>query len=164
MLAREFPHLQLSCGADDLALEFFAWGAQSWVCAAANFFSAECLLLFESCALNSDFVTGRRLMKAMMPVMTVLERSGKFVQCVKYGCELDGLPAGESVRLPLRPMKKELKRTLRDAIVTARTTISRITASARRGDEAPGNGEKPGGRSKRAPIASASGKRGTTNG
>lgn len=128
MLAREFPHLQLSCGADDLALEFFAWGARSWVCAAANFFGAESIALYEHCVLQNDFVTGRRLMKAMLPVMTVLERGGKFVQCVKYGCELDGLPAGESVRLPLRPMKKELKRTLRDAITTARTTIHQLLA------------------------------------
>ena len=126
MLAREFPHLQLSCGADDLALEFFAWGAQSWVCAAGNFFAKESLALFDACVVRNDFVVGRRIMKAMMPVMTVLERGGKFVQCVKYGCELDGLPAGQTVRLPLRPMKKELKRTLRDAIVTARTTIRQI--------------------------------------
>ncbi len=123
MLAREFPHLQLSCGADDLALEFFVWGAQSWVCAAGNFFAKESLALFDACVVRNDFVTGRRIMKAMMPVMTVLERGGKFVQCVKYGCELDGLPAGQTVRLPLRPLKKELKRTLRDAITTARTTI-----------------------------------------
>jgi 4-hydroxy-tetrahydrodipicolinate synthase len=126
MLAREFPHLQLSCGADDLALEFFAWGSQSWVCAAGNFFAEESLALFDACVVNNDFSTGRRIMKAIMPVMTVLERGGKFIQCVKYGCELDGLPSGESVRLPLRPMKKELKRTLRDAIKTARTSVRKI--------------------------------------
>ena len=126
MLAREFPHLQLSCGADDQALEFFVWGAQSWVCAAGNFFLKESLFLYERCVLNNDFVTGRRIMKAMLPLMTVLERGGKFVQCVKYGCELVGMPAGETVRLPLRPMKKELKRALRDALLTAQTTIRRI--------------------------------------
>ena len=53
------------------------------------------------------------------------ERGGKFVQCVKYAMELDGLPAG-AVRLPLRPMKKELKRTLREALATARTSVHRI--------------------------------------
>lgn len=125
MIAREFPHLQMSCGADDQALEFFVWGARSWVCAAANFFGAECVTLYETCVLKNDFVIGRRLMKAMLPVMTVLERGGKFVQCVKYGCELDGLPSG-SVRLPLRPMTKELKRQLREAIGTARVTMRRI--------------------------------------
>ena len=123
MIAREFPHLQLCCGADDQALEFFVWGAESWICAAANFFAKEAIALYETCALRSDFVLGRRIMKAMLPLMTVLERGGKFVQCVKYACDLDGLPAGEAVRLPLRPMKKELKRQLRDALNTARTTI-----------------------------------------
>lgn len=125
LLAREFPHLQLSCGADDQALEFFAWGASSWVCAAANFFAKETLAIYKACVINNDFMTGRRLMKALLPVMTVLERGGKFVQCVKYGCELDGLPSG-NVRLPLRPMKKELKRQLRDALQTARTAIREI--------------------------------------
>ena len=33
LLANEFPQIQLSCGADDQALEFFVWGARSWVCA-----------------------------------------------------------------------------------------------------------------------------------
>ena len=36
LLAREFPHIQLSCGSDSQVLEYFAWGARSWVCAAAN--------------------------------------------------------------------------------------------------------------------------------
>jgi len=130
MLAREFPHLQLSCGADDQALEFFVWGARSWVCAAGNFLAPECVALYERCVKQGDFLTGRRIMKAMLPLMTVLERGGKFVQCVKYGCELDGLPAGATVRLPLRPMKKELKRTLRDALLTARTTIANVLKNA----------------------------------
>jgi 4-hydroxy-tetrahydrodipicolinate synthase len=127
MIAREFPHLQLSCGADDQALEFFVWGARSWVCAAANFLGAECIALYETCVLQGDFAKGRRLMKALLPVMTVLEQGGKFAQCVKYGCEMDGLPAG-TVRLPLRPMKKELKRKLRDAVLTSRKTVKGILA------------------------------------
>lgn len=129
MIAREFPHLQLSCGADDQALEFFVWGARSWVCAAGNFLGAECIALYEACVLQEDFAKGRRIMKALLPVMTVLERGGKFVQCVKYGCEMDGLPAG-TVRLPLRPMKKELKRQMRDAVLTARKTIKGILAES----------------------------------
>ena len=127
MIAREYPHLQMSCGADDQALEFFVWGARSWVCAAGNFFGAECIALYETCVLQGDYAKGRRLMKALLPVMTVLERGGKFAQCVKYGCEMDGLPAG-TVRLPLRPMKKELKRQMRDAVIVARRTIQAILA------------------------------------
>lgn len=37
MLARHFPSINLSCGWDDQALEFFAWGARSWVCADRTF-------------------------------------------------------------------------------------------------------------------------------
>ena len=128
LLAREFPHLQLSCGADDQALEFFVWGSRSWICAAGNFLAAECIALYETCVLRNDFATGRRIMKALLPVMTVLERGGKFVQCVKYGCELSGIAAGP-VRLPLRPMKKELQRQMRDAVLVARKTIAHILKS-----------------------------------
>ena len=124
-LTLDYPQLQLSAGAEDQVLEFFVWGAQSWVCAAANFFPEECIGMYKTCVLDSDFDKGRRIMKAMLPLMTVLERGGKFAQCVKYACELDGLPAG-TVRLPLRPMKKELKRKMRDALFTARTSIQRI--------------------------------------
>lgn len=125
LLAREFPHLQLCCGADDQALEFFAWGARCWVCAAANFFAPEAISLYQACVVNGDFAKGRRIMNAMLPLMTVLERGGKFIQCVKYACELDGLPAGPA-RLPLRPMKKELKRQFREALENARTTIAHL--------------------------------------
>jgi 4-hydroxy-tetrahydrodipicolinate synthase len=128
LLARDFPHLQLSCGADDQALEFFVWGARSWVCAAANFLPAETIALYETCAVRGDFETGRRIMKALLPLMTVLERGGKFVQCVKYALELDGLPAG-AVRLPLRPMQKELKHSLREALHTARSSVAYIVDS-----------------------------------
>lgn len=130
LLAREFPHLQLCCGADDQALEFFVWGARCWVCAAANFFAPEAIGLYQACAVDGDYELGRRLMKAMLPLMTVLERGGKFIQCVKYACELKGLRAGP-VRLPLRPMKKELKRKFRDALETAQATIDQLLASAK---------------------------------
>ncbi len=36
MLARDYPHIQLSCGIDDQALECFARGARSWICAGSN--------------------------------------------------------------------------------------------------------------------------------
>lgn len=135
MLAREFPHLQLCCGADDQALEFFVWGARCWVCAAANFFAPETIALYKACALEGNFDLGRRIMKAMLPLMTVLERGGKFIQCVKYACELNGLPAGPA-RLPLRPMKKELKRQFREAMESARVTIGHLTAGSGNGGPA----------------------------
>lgn len=48
MLARQFPNIALSCGWDDQALEFFAWGARSWVCAGSNFLPREHVALYEA--------------------------------------------------------------------------------------------------------------------
>jgi 4-hydroxy-tetrahydrodipicolinate synthase len=125
LLARDFPHIQLACGMDDQALEFFAWGARMWVCAGSNFLPREHIALYEACAVKADFDTGRRIMSAMLPLMRVLEQGGKFVQCVKYGCELQGLRAGPP-RLPLRPLTKDDKRAMREVVATVRTSIDVI--------------------------------------
>ncbi len=129
LLAREYPHIQLSCGMDDQALEFFAWGARSWVCGASNCLPREHIALYQACVVEGDFSKGRRIMMAMLPLMQALEQGGKFVQSIKYGCELAGLPAGP-VRKPLRPMTKEAKRELATVIGTLKTTITAITGQA----------------------------------
>ena len=108
LLALEFPNLQISCGADDQALEFFVWGATSWVCALGNFIPREIVLLYQTCAVDGDYTMGRKLMSALLPLASLLERGGSFMQCVKHACALDGLPTGE-VRPPLAPMGDDLK-------------------------------------------------------
>jgi len=100
MLARSFPQVALSCGWDDQALEFFAWGATSWVCAGSNFLPREHIALYEACVIEKDFDKGRRIMAAMMPLMDFLE-GGKFVQAIKHGCALAGLRPG-GLRAPLK--------------------------------------------------------------
>ena len=125
MLARDYPQLQLSAGAEDQVLEFFAWGARSWVCVVANFFPRESVRFYETCVLQGDFDKGRKIMKAFLPLMNCLEKGGKFLQSVKYACELQGRPGG-AVRSPLRPMKKELRREVRQIVRTAGTTLDEI--------------------------------------
>lgn len=129
LLAREYPHIQLSCGADDQALEFYAWGATSWVTALANFFAVETVGFHRVCREEKDFDKARRLMKALLPLSTVLERGGKFVQCAKFGCEYYGLPAGP-VRPPLRPLKKELVYQLRQVLDTAKASFTEILSES----------------------------------
>jgi 4-hydroxy-tetrahydrodipicolinate synthase len=60
LLAREFPHIGLSCSWDDQALEFFAWGARSWVCAGSNFLPKEHIALYEACVVEKKFDKGRK--------------------------------------------------------------------------------------------------------
>ncbi|TKA95995.1 dihydrodipicolinate synthase family protein [Cereibacter changlensis] len=125
LLARDYPHIQMSCGMDDQALEFFAWGARSWICAGSNFLPEEHVYLYETCVLNGDFAKGRRIMSAMMPLMRVLEQGGKFIQCVKHGVETTGLRAGP-MRPPLKGLNKDEKRELEQVIRTLKTAIAAI--------------------------------------
>lgn len=129
MLARDYPHIALSCGMDDQALEFFAWGARSWVCAGSNFAPEAHIALYQACAVEGDFTKGRAIMSAMLPLMRVLEQGGKFVQCIKYGLTLRGIDAGPP-RRPLQPLNKDDIRELAEVIRTMNTTITSITGEA----------------------------------
>ncbi len=129
MLARDYPNIALSCGMDDQALEFFAWGARSWVCAGSNFAPEAHIALYQACAVEGDFTKGRAIMSAMLPLMRVLEQGGKFVQCIKYGLTLRGIDAGPP-RKPLQPLNKDDKRALAEVIRTMNTTVAQITGEA----------------------------------
>lgn len=133
MLAREFPHIELLCGMDDQALEFFAWGATGWVCAGGNCLPTEHLALYQAVAVENDIAKGRRIMSALLPFMRILEQGGKLIQIVKYACELQGLPGG-SVRRPLRPLFKGEKRELETTLRTLKHTMARIEAGERPGE------------------------------
>ena len=122
------PDLQLSCGWDDQALEFFAWGARSWVCAGSNFVPHEHVALYQACVLEQDFAKGRRIMAAMLPLMDYLE-GGKFVQSIKYGCELAGLPNG-GVRAPLKGMTEAEQAELAQVIAALKSNVARIVQGA----------------------------------
>lgn len=128
ILARDYPHIALSCGMDDQALEFFAWGARSWVCAGSNFAPEAHIALYQACAVEGDFIKGRAIMSAMLPLMRVLEQGGKFVQCIKYGLTLRGIDAGPP-RKPLQPLNKDDKRELVEVIRTMNTTVEKITGA-----------------------------------
>ena len=130
MLARDYPHIQLSCGMDDQALEFFAWGARSWVCAGSNFAPEAHIALYRACATEGDFNKGRRIMSAMLPLMSVLEQGGKFVQCIKHGLTLRGIDAGPP-RKPLQPLTKDDKRQLAEVVDTMNKTIASIEQEQR---------------------------------
>ena len=130
MIAREYPHLGLLCGMDDQALEFFAWGAKGWVCAGSNFAPEAHVALYRACVVEGDFTKGRRIMSAMMPLMSVLEQGGKFIQCIKHGVTMRGIECGPP-RKPLQPLNKDDKRALEEVIRTLDTSIAAITGEAK---------------------------------
>lgn len=125
LLACKFPNIALSCGWDDQALEFFAWGARSWVCAGSNFIPREHVALYEACVVEKDFDKGRKIMAAMMPLMHFLD-GGKFVQSIKYGAELAGLKAGP-VRAPLQALDEEEKAQLQAVIESVKRNVAAVS-------------------------------------
>ena len=61
-----------------------------------------------------DLKKAKQQMTTLYKAMNILE-SGKFVQKVKYGCELQGIPVGES-RLPLGPLTDQEKMDFQKAM------------------------------------------------
>ncbi len=105
--------IDLVSGSDDIALDFMIWGADSWICGPANCMAKAC------CDLDKTFRSGdmnkaRDQMAILYRAMNVLE-SGKFVQKIKYGCELQGTPVGEC-RAPLGPLTEDEKAEFRMAM------------------------------------------------
>ena len=127
LLARDYPHIQLGCGMDDQALEFFAWGAPFWVCGGSNFLPEEHVALYNACVVEGNFTKGRRIMSALMPLMRVLEQGGKFIQTIKHGVTMNGIDCSV-VRRPLKALNKDDKRELEQVVRVLKRTIADIQA------------------------------------
>ncbi len=127
LLARDYPHIQLGCGMDDQALEFFAWGAQFWVCGGSNFLPEEHVALYNACVVEGNFTKGRRIMTALLPMMSVLEQGGKFIQTIKHGVTMNGIDCSV-VRRPLKALNKDDKRELEQVVKVLKRTIADIQA------------------------------------
>ena len=104
---------QLSNGSDDQTLDFYLWGATSWICGPANCMARACVDLVNTIE-SGDWLAARGKMAVLYKAMSSLE-SGKFVQKVKYGCELAGTPVGHG-RRPLAPLTEAEKREFRAAM------------------------------------------------
>ncbi|MDE2447261.1 MAG: dihydrodipicolinate synthase family protein [Alphaproteobacteria bacterium] len=105
--------IQLVSGSDDIALDFMFWGADSWICGPSNCMAKACCDL-DLAYRAGDMHKARSIMKVLYRAMNILER-GKYVQKVKYGCELQGLSVGEA-RSPLGPLTDEEKNEFRAAM------------------------------------------------
>jgi len=127
-LTLDYPQVQLSAGAEDQVLEFFSWGAQSWVCACANIFPKACVAFYEACVVEKDFVKGQQFMATLMPVMELLEQSGKFVQCVKLGAKVQGIDGGP-VRLPMMELDAEMTAQVTAVIEVAAAKLDKIMSA-----------------------------------
>lgn len=90
-MLRNHPQVKLCCGAEDLALDFFVWGAKMWICAASNFIPEKIVSFYNTCVIDGDFATGRQLALELADLMDALEEGGKFIAAVKYACSRAGI-------------------------------------------------------------------------
>ncbi|GGG83866.1 dihydrodipicolinate synthase family protein [Salipiger pallidus] len=105
--------IQLVSGSDDIALDFMFWGADSWICGPANCMGKAVCDLDRSYRAG-DLAKAKAQMATLYKAMNILE-SGKFVQKLKYGCELQGTPVGEC-RMPLGPLTADEKAAFKAAM------------------------------------------------
>jgi 4-hydroxy-tetrahydrodipicolinate synthase len=111
--ARYGSRYQVTNGSDDQTLDFYLWGATSWICGPANCMAKACVDLVKTIE-SGDWLKARDKMQVIYGAMSSLE-SGKFVQKVKYGCELAGTPVGPA-RKPLLELTAEEKASFRRAM------------------------------------------------
>lgn len=105
--------IDLVSGSDDVALDFMFWGANSWICGPANCMVKACVDLDRTFR-SGDLKKARQQMAILFRAMNILE-SGKFVQKIKYGCELQGTPVGPC-RAPLGPLTDDEKSDFKAAM------------------------------------------------
>jgi len=105
--------IRLISGSDDIALDFMFWGAESWICGPSNCMAKACCEL-DRLYKTGELVAAKELMKKLYRAMNILE-SGKFVQKIKFGAELQGLDVGEC-RAPLGPLTEAEKAEFTEAM------------------------------------------------
>jgi 4-hydroxy-tetrahydrodipicolinate synthase len=104
--------IDLACGSDDVALDFFLWGAKSWISAPANVLARE-IVAFYNRFTSGDVFGAKEISQRIFPFMKSIE-SGKLIQKIKYGCELQGFAVGPG-RLPLQPLSSDEKAAFKRA-------------------------------------------------
>ncbi|MGF7163634.1 4-hydroxy-tetrahydrodipicolinate synthase [Rhodoligotrophos appendicifer] len=134
------PQLELVCGLDALALESYAWGAKAILGGAACFLGRQHNRLFATCVEERDFAAGKDQLRAMLPLVSLMDQGGKYVQMCRLGCELAGIPVGDA-RKPLLPLSGQQKYEFMKAFAAATGNVDGQlleTFERDRPDRAPG--------------------------
>lgn len=106
MLQANFENFDVVCGCDDQPVDFFFWGAKSWIAGAANVFPEEQVALFNATQ-EGDWDTAKQIMGTIYPAIHSME-SGNYNQKAKAGCLKGSVDVG-SVRVPLTDMPADEK-------------------------------------------------------
>jgi 4-hydroxy-tetrahydrodipicolinate synthase len=83
------------CGSDDLAFDFFTRGCEGWISGSANLAPRLHVALYRALVERGDLQAGRAVWNILGRLLTALEQGGMYVQSVKAGIQMLGLPVGD---------------------------------------------------------------------
>ncbi len=106
LLQANLDNFEVVCGCDDQPVDFFFWGAKSWIAGAANVFPEEQVALFNATQ-QDDWDKAKQIMSDIYPAIHSME-SGNYNQKAKAGCLKGSIEVG-SVRVPLTDMPADEK-------------------------------------------------------
>jgi 4-hydroxy-tetrahydrodipicolinate synthase len=120
--------LGVLCGADHLAFEAFAAGAQGFIAASANAIGRQAVELYRLTTEEGDLAAARALNDRLSPFATLIETTGKYVQLAKLALDDRGIRVGPP-RRPLLPLDAAETTLARAALATARRPAPVVSAS-----------------------------------
>lgn len=109
--------MRVFCGCDNLSLEMLMMGAVGWIVPAGNMIPQLCVELYELATVKKDFEKAKELYARLLPLFTLFETTGQYVQLTKAGLEILGRPYGIP-RKPLLPPTDEDERRLKEILAT----------------------------------------------
>lgn len=109
--------IDIFCGCDTLSMEMFLMGAKGWIAPPANMIPNLCVQLYELVAEQKDVPKARQLYFKLLPLLTMFETTGQYVQLTKAGLEILGRPYGNP-RRPLLPPTDEDRQRLKHILQT----------------------------------------------
>ena len=98
---RYADRVEVMCGSDDQAVDYFSWGVRSWLAGTANVLPRQHVAVLDA-ALRGDHALAHRLFEGMLPWVQDME-SGGYNQKAKLGLAHVGIACGD-VRQPLLPL------------------------------------------------------------
>jgi 4-hydroxy-tetrahydrodipicolinate synthase len=101
MRKRYAGKIEIMCGSDDQAVDYFVWGVRSWLAGTSNVLPTHHVRLLEA-SLRGDHAEAVRIFDGMLPWVQNME-SGSYNQKAKLGLGHQGIQCGD-VRQPLLPL------------------------------------------------------------
>src|SRR5262249_37661177 len=115
--ARYANRIEIICGSDDQAVDYFGWGVRSWLARTSNVLPQQHVAVVDA-ANRGHLAQAPRVFEAPRPWSQNMEQ-GSYNQKAKLGLAQLGIPCGD-VRRPLLPLAAEDAAEVLDALDAAR--------------------------------------------